>query len=77
MNSILNIILNVSAATSSQQLIWQLITIDKLDHLKSHSFSTSLGVAEKSWRGSCFKQPEHDEGPWSEIRETALREGTA
>lgn len=47
MDSILDIISNVPAATSSQQLSWRLTTIDKLDRLGSHSPSVPTDVFTK------------------------------
>ena len=52
MDSILDTISNVPAATSSQELSWRLTTVHKLDHLGSHGPSaTSTISAEPSQDG--------------------------
>lgn len=56
MDSILDILSNVPAATSSQQLSWQLTTIDKLDRLKSHSPSTPLNISTEPDQDSIIKE---------------------
>lgn len=45
MDSILDAISNVPAATSSQELSWQLTTVDKLDRLGSHGPSAPTSVS--------------------------------
>ena len=45
MDSILDAISNVPAATSSQELSWRLTTVDKLDHLGSHTPSAISNVS--------------------------------
>ena len=45
MDSILDTISNVPAATSSQDLAWRLTTVYKLDHLSSHASSATSTVS--------------------------------
>ena len=47
MDSILDAISNVPAATSSQELSWRLTTVDKLDHLGSHDLLAMSSVSTK------------------------------
>lgn len=45
MDSILDTISTIPAATSSQELSWRLTTVDKLDHLGSHDPSTPTEIS--------------------------------
>ena len=45
MDSILDAISNVPATTLSQELSWQLTTVDKLDHLDSYGPSATTDVS--------------------------------
>ena len=45
MDSILNTISNIPAATSSQELSWRLTTVDRLDRLGSHDPSASTEIS--------------------------------
>ena len=47
MDSILDAISNIPAATSRQDLSWRLTTVDKLDHLGSHAPSATSNVSTK------------------------------
>lgn len=48
MNFILNAISEIQLANSSQELFWQLTTIDKLDHLDSHDHFKTFNISTKS-----------------------------
>ncbi|KAK3167809.1 hypothetical protein OEA41_004255 [Lepraria neglecta] len=56
MDSILNTISNVPAATSSQELSWRLTTVDKLNRLGSHGPSAPTDVSTEPSQGDIIEE---------------------
>lgn len=56
MDSILDTISNIPAATSSQELSWRLTTVDKLDRLGSYSSSAPTDVSTEPSHGDIIEE---------------------
>ena len=80
MDSILDTISDIPAATSRQELSWRLTTVDKLDRLPSHSPSATMNISTEPSQGNIVEEIldllHYFQGPTDQPLRTKLTEIT-